>query len=234
MRRPDRAGGQDYLVGVRRLGPSVGLEFHAHGGRSVEDDSTGEGVRPDRQVGTVARLAQIRHRRADANAAGVVQRRGAYACGAGLVVVGAVREPAGAAGLVEGPLVRVQLVVLEAAHWDGAVASVEVAREVGVRLDTAEVRQQLLEAPLVVAHRGPGIVVVGYAAQEDLGVDRRRAAGDLAARHQHGRLVRAALRHEVPKVGGRPGAALVPVRAVAVLDVGRDRVVVRVVVARLD
>ena len=53
-------------------------------------------------------------------------------------------------GLVEGPLVGVQLFVLETTRQDRTVAAVEVAAEVGVGLDPAEVGQQILEAPLVV------------------------------------------------------------------------------------
>ena len=62
----------------------------------------------------------------------------------------------------------------------------EVVADVGVVLQTAEVGQGLLVAPLVVAGGGPAVEVLGCSAQHDLVVDGAAAARHLAPRHVQG------------------------------------------------
>ena len=54
------------------------------------------------------------------------------------------------------------------------------AAELGVGLQLAEVVEQVLVAPLVVALGSPGIEVLGYTTQENLPVDGAAASGYLA------------------------------------------------------
>ena len=61
-----------------------------------------------------------------------------------------------------------------------------VAAVVGVCLNLAEVGEQVGVGPLAVAEGGPGVVVLGHAAQEDLAVDGAGPAGNLAPGHHHG------------------------------------------------
>ena len=138
---------------------------------------------------------------APADAVGVVEGHRPHAAGLGVVVVGDLGEALVAAGPEEGGLVGKQLLPLEAAGDDGPVGVVEViAGEVGVGLDAAQEGQELDEAPLVVAHLGPGVVVLGDAAQEHLAVDGAGAAGDLAPGDHHGRSGVGGLAPELPVV----------------------------------
>ena len=148
----------------------------------------------------MASLVQVSQGGAHADAAGVVEGRGADAGGVGVVVVGAVGEPGLATGLVEGRLRRMPCLRLETVADDGAVGAVEVVGEVSVGLQLAEVGQAVGIAPFAVAHLGPGIVVFGHASQEHLAVDGAGAARDLAAGHHHRRGALGGLANELPVV----------------------------------
>ena len=185
--RADGAGGQDNLLALDGEGLAAALHLDAHGLLALEDDAAGDAVGPDGQVQAVSGRVEIAQGGAPADAIGVVEGYRADAAGLGVVVVGDFGEPLVAAGLEEGGLVGQQFLALEASGDDGAVGVVEViAGEVGVGLDAPQEGQQLDEAPLVVAHLGPGVVVLRYSAQEHLAVDGAGAAGDLAAGHHHG------------------------------------------------
>ena len=70
-------------------------------------------------------------------------------------------------------------------HKNRALGAMIVIVKVHVGLDLPEVRQDLLEAPLVVTARGPGRKIFGYTAVEGRGVDGAGAARDLAPGHGH-------------------------------------------------
>ena len=175
------------LLALDGEGLAAALHLYAHRFLSIEDDAAGDAVGADGQVQAVAGRVEVAEGGAPADAVGVVEGHRADAGGFGVVVVGDIGEALVAAGGVEGGLVGQELLALEAAGDDGAVGVVEViAGEVGVGLDAAQEREQLDEAPFVVAHLGPGVVVLGDAAEEDLAVDGAGAAGDLAAGDHHG------------------------------------------------
>ena len=88
----------------------------------------------------------------------------------------------GDAGLLEGDGVGQPFRAGIAPDRNRAVVAVEVASaEVQVRLHLVEVGQAASEAPLVVAPRGPAVVVLGNATQQHLTVDGAGAASSLAA-----------------------------------------------------
>ena len=148
----------------------------------------------------MARRVQIPEGGAPADAVGVVERRGANAGGIGAIVVVGMGETVGADGVVEGRLSRQPILALEASGDDGTVVAVEVVGEIGVGLQAAETAQQVREAPLVIAHGGPTVVVLGDAPQEHLAVDGAGTAGDLATGHHDLGVFRGAVPGELPVV----------------------------------
>src|SRR5918996_4511616 len=68
---------------------------------------------------------------------------------------------------------------------DGAFSPVKVVVEVDVSLDFMEVREHLLKAPLIIAHGGPGVEVLGYPPIESRGVDGAGPSSDLASGNRH-------------------------------------------------
>ena len=154
---------------------------------SVEQDALHGAVGADGEVEAMARGVDVAERGTPADAVGVVEGVGADAGGVGVVVVGVGGEAGVDAGVVEGNLVGQQVFELVALGDDGAVAAVEVVLIVHVGFELAEVGEDVLVAPLVVAERNPVVEVVGYGAEEDLSVDGAGAAHDLAARDVHRR-----------------------------------------------
>ena len=65
---------------------------------------------------------------------------------------------------------------------DGSSGAAQRALAVRAVLELPEVRQHVAPAPARIAERFPSVVVLGLAAHEDHGVDRARAAEELAAR----------------------------------------------------
>ena len=162
--RADGSGGEDDLLSLDREPLAAALDLDADGLLPFEDDAAGGAVGADGQIEPMAGRVQVAEGGAPADAVWVVEGHGADAAGLGVVVVGGVGEPLLAAGGVEGGLVGQELLALEAAGDDGAFGVVEViAGEVGVGLDAAEEGEQLDVAPLVVAHLGPGVVILGDA-----------------------------------------------------------------------
>ena len=170
------------------------LMFRFSHSSSVSSDSRSESVgstvdeavRPDGQVEAVPGLGQVPDGGAPPDAVEGVEGHRADAGGVGVVVVRAVGVPGGPASVVEGLLIGVPFAGCEPPGQDGAVAAVEVVVDVEVVLDPPEVREQVPEAPLVVALRGPPVVVFGYASEEYLGIDGAGATDDAAPGHQHG------------------------------------------------
>ena len=117
-----------------------------------------------------------------------------------MVVVRRIGEAGGAAGLVECHLGRQPGLPFEAVGDNGSVRSVKVVAVIGVGLQLAEIGQQLLKIPLVVAHLRPTVVVLGHAPQEHLPVDRTGATGHPAPGHQHFPGGVGGLTHKLPVV----------------------------------
>jgi hypothetical protein len=70
-------------------------------------------------------------------------------------------------------------------HKDWTLSAMIIIVKVNVGLDLPKVREDLLEAPLVVAASGPGIKIFGDTSVEGRGVDGAGAASDLAPGHGH-------------------------------------------------
>ena len=231
LRRGDGAGAEDDLLGLHRVLVAPALDLHAGGPVAVEQYAVHGAVGPDGQVEPVSRLAQVADCGAEPDAVRVVQRQGAYAGGIGVVVVWAVGEALGPAGVVEGLLVRTPRLSPEPVRHYRAVGAMEVVVECGVGLQPAKIGQQLVEAPLIVAQGGPAIVVLGDPSQEDLAVDGAGAARDLAPGDQHRLRGLGGFADEVPVVvaGHDVGGG-----GVAILQLVGEALEVRVVGPRLQ
>ena len=167
---------------------------------AVEDDSIHQALASYGEVEPVAGHAEVANGRAHPRAVEVVAGHGTDAGGVGVVVVGNIGEAGGPAGAVEGRLRGRPALARLPPGVDGAIGAVVVVAEVLVVLQLAEEGQHVLIAPLGVSPRGPGVVVVGLAAEENLGVDGARATCHLAARHVHRLPAGASLALEVPVV----------------------------------
>ena len=219
--RADGPPAEDNLVSVdgERLAPA--LDHHADGPAAVEDDLVDQAVRPDGQVQAVPRLGEVPDGSAPPDAVEGVEGERADSRGVGVVVVGAVGVSGVPGGVVEGLLVVVPLVGREPPGDDGAVVAVEIVMHVQVILDPSKVGEQVPVPPLVVARRGPSVVVLRHAAQEYHGIHRAGAADDPAPGRQHRFGLVGGLAHVVPAElavraeGPRPD---VPVAAVAQPD----------------
>ena len=225
--RADCTGAEDYLIALGDELFASALHLSSDCFLALEYDAVDGAVGPQGEVQAVPGHVEVAQGRAPADAVGVVDRAGTDPRCVGKVVVRAVWDADGPAGIVKRLLVGQGLIGLEPAHDYGTVGVVEVvAAEVGVGLDHAEVLQQVLEAPLVVAQSGPGVVVLGNAPQEDLAVDGAGAAGDLAPGHQHRFGMFGGLAGELPVVvaGHYVGAG-----GVAELDLFRQMLEVGVV-----
>src|SRR5712691_6508980 len=131
-------------------------------------------------------LTQVAQRGAPANAVGIVAGYRTDPGGIRVVMVRTLWKSCRPAGVVEGPLVRQPLVSLKASdnNWTIGAMKVVVAK-IRVRLDFAEVLEAMLKVPLIVAPRGPRVIIFRHAAQEDLTIDCARAARHLAPWHHH-------------------------------------------------
>ena len=213
LRRANRARAQDNLAAFDD--EALASALHIHAGRPVvlEDDAMDRAVGANGQVEPMPRQTQIAKVRAPAYALRVVQRQRPHAGRVRRIMVWAVGEAVVEAGLVERLGRAAPLLFREAMADDGPVRAVVVVAVSGVRLQLAEVRQRVLECPLIVAPRRPAVVVVWHAAQENLPIDGAGSARYLAARHQHRLCLLGGARRELPVVVARH-------------DVGRGRVAV--------
>jgi hypothetical protein len=181
LRRVDRAAGEnDLAIRARDPGLAAPDVFDADGAMSLEHHPGSERSHLDREVGPLQRGTKIRGRRAasPAVADGHLDRREALLLRT-VVVVGhgmAGRHPRGhvsvAQRIGEARLLRGQ----------GAVAAAIGVGAALPRFLAAEVGQHVGVSPLRQAGRGPAIVIVAVPVIVGHGVDRGRAADDLAAR----------------------------------------------------
>ena len=130
----------------------------------------------------------------------IVGDRRTYPRRAGAIVVRALREAGGPAGVVEGPLGRMPRRSVGVVHKDWTLCAMIVIVIVNVGLDFPEVRQDLLEVPLVVTIRGPELKVLGHPPVEGRGVDSAGASSNLAPGHWHRRCLRGGGGDELPVV----------------------------------
>ena len=133
---------------------------------TIKQDAMHHAVGSNRQVEAVPRLAQVAQSGTEADAVVVVGDARTYARSAGAVVVRTVREASSAAGVVKGPMGRMPRLSVGMVDKDRAVCSMVVILTVDIGLDLAEVRKDLLKAPLLIAARGPGSKVLGDAPVE--------------------------------------------------------------------
>src|SRR5215475_10151870 len=154
---------------------------------ALKQNALHQTVGSDGEVQAVPTRVQVAESSTKADAVVIVRDRRAYTRSAGAIVVRTLRKASGPAGVVEGPLSRMPCRWIGMVHKDRALGAMIVIVKVHVGLDLPEVRQDLLEAPLVVTARGPGLKIFGYAAVEGRGVDGARAASDLAPGHGHRR-----------------------------------------------
>ena len=201
LRRSDSAGTEDDLVCFSGKYLASALDLHSNGFLTLKDDSAGGAVGPDRQVQPVPGRSQISDGGAKSDAIGIIEWYRSDARRLWMVMVWALRKSSGPAGSLECCLVWIKLVLLEPAGDYGTLRAMKiVVWKVGVSLDLSEVLQQLWKAPLVIAHRSPGVIVLGHSPQEYLAVDGAGAAGDLAPGDHHRRGSLGGLTPELPIV----------------------------------
>src|SRR5262249_45908155 len=178
--RADRTCAEDDLLAVESGGLLSAPHEDARRAAAVEEQALHESVRQDRQVGPVADWIEIADVRAPAHAVEGVERDGADAGSAGVVVIRTIREAFRPARLVERHLRREPFLARETAHRYRPLCAVEAGAKVEVPFETPEEGQDFLETPFGVAQRSPRVEVLRDSAEEDLAVDGARAARDLA------------------------------------------------------
>src|SRR5262245_12945265 len=142
-------------------------------------------VGSDGEVQTVPARVQVAESSTEADAIVIIRDCRTYARSTGAIMVRALRKAGSPASVVEGPLGRMPRCSVGMVHKDRALGAMIVIVKVHVGLDLPEVRQDLLEAPLVIAVSSPGLKIFGYATVEGRGVDGAGAARDLAPGHGH-------------------------------------------------
>ena len=180
---------------------------------ALEGDSVDQAVGPDGQSGSIARRVEVADCRTHTHAAVDVEGEGPYARGARSIVVRAVGEPGVAACPIEGALLRPPFVGPIPAADDGSVQPMKLVREVLVRFQLSQVRQDLFEPPLGVAPLRPPIEVLRHSPEKLGVVDGAGAARDPASRDIYLGLVRgpgAKTPHVFAVPGSRPGPVGVP------------------------
>jgi hypothetical protein len=115
----------------------------------------------DGQVETVPALAQVAQSGTEPDPIVVVGDGRAYTRSVRAIVVRAIWEAGGPAGIVEGLLGRMPLIPSGVMDKYRPVFSMIVIMIINVGLDLSKIGQDLLEAPLVVAASGPALKVIG-------------------------------------------------------------------------
>ena len=183
---PYGTAAENYLVSPDAENLPTAFGLNAHRLLAFEKDAMHGDVAANREVQAVAPLRQIGERGAHAHTVYVVQRTDADAVGVRGVLVRVLRESDTHAGIIESCGNRNPLFFLEPPDREGALIAVEVvAGVVPVVFHLAEIGQAAGEGPLIVAQRGPVVVVLRHAAEDDLAVDGAGAAGGLPSRNDH-------------------------------------------------
>src|SRR4030095_1428528 len=102
--------------------------------------------------------------------------------------------------LIESNLAREPGVARESVSDDRASIAMEFIGEILVIFQLAKVGEEFLEAPLIVAHGGPGVIILRHPAQEDLAIDGAGTTRHLATWHQHLRGLICCLADKLPVV----------------------------------
>ena len=134
----------------------------------------------------MAALSQISQCGAHADSVGVVHWDGAHASRFRVVHVWVVGMTQSAEAGIERILGRQPSIPLVAAHRDGSFRAVEIVMDVCVGLQFSQVGENVGEAPLVVAHGGPCVVVLRNTAQQHLAIDGAGASHHPASGHRDG------------------------------------------------
>ena len=142
---------------------------------ALKQNAVHQTVGSDRQVQAVPARVQVAESSTEADALMIVGDRRAYTRSARAIVVWALRKARGAAGVVEGPLGWMPRCAVGMVHKDWTLGTMIIIVKVNVGLDLPEVREDLLEAPLVVAASGPGVKIFGDTSVEGRGVDGARS-----------------------------------------------------------
>ena len=165
-------GAEDYFRAFDGELLAAALHFHAYGPVSVKHHTVRQHVGLDGQIEPVSVGVQVGKRGAHPDAAGVVHGNGACSRGIGVVHVRVFGKSGGDSCLVESLVHRQEFFPGQPPDRDWPVCPVEVVSHVQVGLQFAEEGQQIDEAPLVIALRGPFVVVLRHAPQEHLAIHR--------------------------------------------------------------
>src|SRR2546430_10445403 len=163
------------------------MHDNPHSPIALKQNAMHQTVGSDRQVLAVPTGVQVAESSTEADTIMIVGDRRTDTRSVGAIVVRALRKARGPAGVVEGPLGWMPRCSVGMVHKDRPLGSMIIIMKVNVGLDLPEVREDLLEAPLLIAAGGPGIKIFGYPTVEGRGVDGAGAARDLAPGHGHRR-----------------------------------------------
>src|SRR5262245_3226553 len=182
MRRTNSTSTENNLIACYHKGFAATLDLDPGGTCAVKQEPMHQTVGLNRQVQPMPGLTQMTDGGAVANPVGVVERGRADSGRFRMVVVCAIGESGGATRLVEGDLAREPGMACKPMRDDRASVAMELIGEILVIFQLAKVGEQLLEAPLIVAHGGPGVIILRYPAQEDLAIDGAGTARHLTTR----------------------------------------------------
>ena len=166
--RDDRPGAEDGFAGCGEDGGHSALWPGEGAGCAavLDEDSVGDGVGEDAEVGAVAGGAEVALGGADATAAAGVELHGGDAIdGVGGVDVGEAGEAGVGAGVDEGGGAGAEGAGF--ANGDGAALAAVGVLGAAPILDPSEGGEDVVEGPAAGAGLGPAVIVVGGAAEED-------------------------------------------------------------------
>ena len=232
LRAANRARAQDDLAPFDDEALAAAFDFYPDRPRAVEQDAPRHAVGAYRQIQPVPRLAQIAQTGTPANPVRIVARQRPHAVRVRRVEIRRLRKAGVHAGGVKPMLTRTPALALEPVADDRPVRPVKIVVEIRIRLHLSEEGQNVLEPPLVVAELRPVIEIVRQPAQEDLAIDRARAAGDFSAWDEH------RLRDVVRLAGELPIVVVahhnIGSGGVALLELFRKRIEIGIVGPRLQ
>src|SRR5262249_17988274 len=171
MRGTNSASPENDLIARHDKGFAAPLDLNSGGPLAVEQEAMYQTVGLNGQVQPMPGLTQMTDGGAVANPVGVVERGRADTGGFWVVVVSTIGETGSTTRFIESNLAREPGIARKPVSDDGAIIAMEFIGEILVIFQLAKVGEQFLEAPLIVAHGGPGVIILRHPAQEDLAVD---------------------------------------------------------------
>jgi hypothetical protein len=200
MRGTNGTSAKNDLVACHHKGFAAALDLDSSGACAVKQEPMYQTVGLNGQVQPMPGLTQMTDGGAVANPFGVIERGRADAGRFWVVVVSTIGETGSTTRLIESNLAREPGVTRKPVSDDGAIIAMEFIGEILVIFQLTKVGEEFLEAPLIVTHGGPGVIILRDPTQEDLAIDGAGTTRHLAAWHQHLRGLVCCLADKLPVV----------------------------------